>query len=574
MFDVDEGTFDAPQLPNHILLFVVNLALVLTSILFNSVVLFGAVKRQALKSDLTTVLLLEMLTVLDLLITLFSLLPVTISSLSGSWRLGTVLCVVNATLTRYLYHTELLLVSCISLHRLKLVLIRKGKRVGVVNKSNKLIFHKVALFLIAAVPVIPVLTTFLRPGKVSFVPSVMCCVTLTLDKAWGAVSFTFLAVPCVVVILSNMTILHKIFILRTRSKPAFQIGFFSGLKNAINPCTKQRNASQVRKINMSTYLTILTICLVFTISYGPLLVLAIRDQLTQPSPAWMGSLAIELLSLNVLANPVMYTLSNRRFRRYIANLVRCPFYFREDQREDSLVDGESSGDKVFNETVSKFFSDRRKSSLLTNSNRTNSILSSRTSLSSRWGSIVRESEVRVGPTSPGLNSRTNLGDLSRKISSNCSIMPDVKEHETMNFLTYQTSPTKQRLSVQYKETSKIHRQSAPSLRSHSLLGGNDKAKSKPTMKGSLSSSDVTKNKRSRSLNLSPIPIRRCEVSDITCGAQLPAFCSAKKRSKITEIRTPPPIIVSQNCTNDRSASIFSLCKGPNVLNDHIMENIL
>ena len=565
MFSVDTTSFHS-SLSHHIPLFIFNLILVVTSLTFNSVVLFGAIKKQALKSDLTTVILLEMLTVLDLLITIVSVLPVTVTALSGGWRLGAILCVANATLTRYLYHTELLLLACISLHRLKLVLVRKGKRALNLNRNSLLLSQKIALFLIASLPVVPVLTTFSRHSKVPFVPSMMCCMAPSSAKPWVFVSLSFLIFPFTVAILSNLIILHKIMIIRIRSRPSLQTGFFSGLKNAINPGTKQKVNTQVRTINSSTYLTILVICTVLTVSYVPLFVLAIKDEITNPSPSWLGTLTIELLSLNVLANPVMYTLSNRRFRRYLANLVKCPL--REDKGDDSLVLGESSGEKLFNETISKFFSERRKSSLLTN--RSNSNLGSRSSLTSRWGSTARESEVRVQGTNSPTSSRVNLTELSRKVSSNCSVMPNVKEHETMNFLTPQPSPTKKRYNGQFSESSKLHRQSAPSLRIHCPSDSSDKTvDTKWTLKGSKSSSDVTKKKRSFSSTPRLSPIRRCDVSDI----EPPVTVTRRKSNRVSSCKSPIPIIVHQSENGERCASLFTLCE-PRIPNDHVIEDIL
>ena len=158
-------------------------------------VLYGAAKKQALKSDYTTVLLLEVLTVLDLLITLFSVLPVTLTIIAGDWILGPVLCLVNAALTRYLYSTELLVVSFLSLHRLRLVMIRRGKRGSIRRRKQQRVTRNILIFIMI-LPLVPLLVAFFcSPHKVTFVPAYMSCVVPEMPRVWENILLTFLVLP-------------------------------------------------------------------------------------------------------------------------------------------------------------------------------------------------------------------------------------------------------------------------------------------------------------------------------------------------------------------------------------------
>ena len=450
MFEADNETLEDVLIlkgSHQTIFFTGNLLLTLTSLLFNSVVLYGAVNRQALKSDHTTVLLLEFLTVLDLLITLFSVVPLTIVSYSGRWILGESLCVANAVARRYLYLTELMVISYISLYRLSLVMVRKSRPVkrGPRRKRNRLIYIRLILIVMVMVtlPLFPLLTTFSGDSKVKFEPGYMSCTVPETAIVWGYVSLAFLVVPSGIVILSNLVILYKV--IRIKMRPT--IGLFSGLKNAINPGTMRKSvSSRVRKINPSTYITICFICIFFVISYSPVFVIIAQGEtqiIESPEPHWLGFLTVELLSLNVLSNPIVYTLSNMRFRRYVMSLLKCKS-MNSHAGATKRHSPQSSAENVFNETISKFFSTatRRNSaftpSVSNRSSRQNSI--SRTTLAaSRTGPQRRRSEYDqpMAPSGKWCSPGPGMTDRrTRKISSTCSIMPNLEEDETMSFFNH------------------------------------------------------------------------------------------------------------------------------------------
>ncbi|KAL5260179.1 hypothetical protein ACHWQZ_G010331 [Mnemiopsis leidyi] len=482
MFDTDNSTLERTLvLPNlhQNLLFTGNLLLTLTSLLFNSVVLYGAIMKQALKSDLTTVLLLEFLTVLDLLITLFSVVPVTIVSFSGRWTLGPTLCVVNAVARRYLYLTELMVVSYISLYRLSLVLFqRKSKQVGRKKRRDRnMIITRVILLVLVALPLFPLLSQFLGESKVEFVPGYLSCTVPEAARVWGYFSLAFLVIPSGIVILSNLVILYKVIRIKMKSPRRVTMGFFSGLKNAINPGTMRKSVkSRVRKINPSTYITICFICIFFVISYSPVFVIVTQgeDLIKEPpssKPHWLGFLTVELLSLNVLSNPVVYTLSNMRFRRYVMSIVKC---FNKGMNNQAVLSNrpspESSGENVFNETISKFFSTARRTSAFTPS--ASFISSKQTSMSrssivSRAGPRRRFSEQDVYHSGKWCGpAQVTISDRRRNLSS--TTMPNLDEDKTLSsFYPDKRSPLKSSSEVicsmnRLSSSSLANQRSAPS----------------------------------------------------------------------------------------------------------------
>ena len=437
------GNLTLPSSLHQHFLFSFNLTLLLLSLTFNLTVLYGAIRRQALKSDISTVLLLEILAILDLLISLFSVLPMTVTSWGGRWMLGEVWCVVTALTTRYLYLAELLILSYISLHRLRLVLVRKGRRGNMQRRKNRALLTRIAVTVVLLLPLLPVLDTFLgNEGRlaVEFVPGLLGCFPVENSYRLGSqLSFCYLVLTSTTVLVSNQIILYKVVTIRMQSKSMHRVGFFTGLKNAINPGTVQKCISRrVRKISASTYVTILFLCIIFVISYCPVFYMIHSSGGTMRSGSgthWLGVVTVELLSLGVLTNPAVYTLSNMRFRRYIVGLIGCK------SRKNAKILGpkrkdpeeQSSGDHIFNETLSKFFSTAtRKTSLVSLS-----VLrsGSRSSLGVHRSDLT---ESRLGtPRSRRTSNQSGPGTI-RKSSSSRSIMPHVEEGQALCLFTPRT----------------------------------------------------------------------------------------------------------------------------------------
>ena len=570
MFETDSSTLERTlQLGTYQKsLFVGNLLLALTSLLFNCVVLYGALKKQALKSDITTVLLLEFQTVLDLLITLFSVVPVTIVSYSGRWILGSTLCVVNAVARRYLYLTELMVVSYISLYRLSLVLIqRNSKQVGrrCRRRKNKLYLARVILLVLVLLPLFPLLSHFLGDSKVEFVPGYLSCAVPQTSKLWGYFSLAFLVIPCGIVILSNLVILYKVLRIRMRSPRRINTGFFSGLKNAINPGTMRKAvSSRVRKINHSTYITICFICLFFVMSYTSVFVIIAEgeDKIREPTPSeppWLGLLTIELLSISVLSNPIVYTLSNMRFRRYLMGLMRCNSRGMHGEQSQSRQNSrESSDEHAFNETISKFFSTRR------NSVRTPSLSSKQNSFNSRTSIITagpkrRHSETDVPHSHKLFSPAHGIVDRRRQITSNsrsnCSIMPNVEENEPLSCFTAQLKCSSEIISsTSRRRDHRIERQtSAPGSCAdlNSVASPNRQISGRPSTDGTVTTKDNLLIRRHETENgyengnVTPdfkdneVPLQQLQIIPLP-------FLGAQTKSNTLKSDSLPFIVVDEN----------------------------
>ena len=335
---------------------VVNILVILISSIINPIVLYGSIKRQALKSDSITVLLLEMLTGVDLVLTIVSVLPITVTLVARKWIFGPYICMAIALGTRYFYLNELILIVFISLHRLKLVLAKRGKSIPLLQNQNEFRF-KVALGSLLTVPLGSIANSFSTRNMFRFEPQYMTCVSPhTHQLGWVITGVTLLVLSIMIVFISNTIILFKI--LRIKYKHS-RVMMFIGVVSALSPGT--RSTYRVRKVRTSTMITVLMIFVFFISSYLPVLVIFLRDFMEIPTSIQFQLLATELISLNVVVHPIIYTFTNRRFKQYLSAILRCQTFNLSSKIQKTKEDNSDSSDKFMNETISKFFSSRRSS---------------------------------------------------------------------------------------------------------------------------------------------------------------------------------------------------------------------
>ena len=95
--------------------------------------------------------------------------------------------------------------------------------------------------------------------------------------------------------------------------------------NIIIGCTLHKSNQQHRDNASSrkATITLSIICWVFVASCVPLFILfAVKGVIGKDPPQWMFILCQFLLSLNVVSNPVVYSMTNQRFAMWLRSLVQ------------------------------------------------------------------------------------------------------------------------------------------------------------------------------------------------------------------------------------------------------------
>ena len=89
--------------------------------------------------------------------------------------------------------------------------------------------------------------------------------------------------------------------------------------------------------------TITVICWTFVISWLPFVIKVILTSAMDTVPEWIYVVQIEMLGLNVTLNPVIYTVTNRRFRDYLVKTI-----FRRRRKPGQYLNRSFSGNRDLN----------------------------------------------------------------------------------------------------------------------------------------------------------------------------------------------------------------------------------
>ena len=263
----------------------------------NTIVIYTSIQYQSLNMDRISCALLENLAAADLVLIVFGGWPVNATFLANSWKLGKVGCFLNFYITLAGGVCEIVTLAAISLYRAVLLknpfLLRgmsEGKiRVGIIG-----------LWMIACI--MP-LTSFFLESVIFYEPKEMSCSSSLYDTpniGLYTLFFLLFVLPLCTIFISNIVML--IVSVRYRRRMVERSG--SG-----------------EDINMRAVLTVTCVCWLFLISWLPWIVKIFYKSYGAELPAWYFIFQAHVLTLNVILNPVIYTLTNRSFQAVVKKRV-------------------------------------------------------------------------------------------------------------------------------------------------------------------------------------------------------------------------------------------------------------
>lgn len=157
---------------------------------------------------------------------------------------------------------------------------------------------KIIIIGIAIISILSVLIFFAQNIEVRFDPYYLQCspsLKLSFNFDFGMMCMLYIVLPMGIIVFANTYILY---IVAQNSK-------YTGGR-----------ALPSRK----SIVTIMLICWVFIFSYLPVGTLIGWSTPGSHAPTWLSVLAEYTLSLNLVANPFIYTFTNKRFKRYMKRL--------------------------------------------------------------------------------------------------------------------------------------------------------------------------------------------------------------------------------------------------------------
>ena len=217
--------------------------------------------------------------------------PIVITIYMSRWVLGGSVCFIQGFVTYIPATAELLLLTVISIYRWYMLLRPFSAR------SLGGGHARVCCVIIWLISIGNVVSWIVMGMFVYFDPDSICCLPSLLLQTQHNIYLTslttvFIITPLLVIVLSNISILYL---------------------------ASQYSAAHNRP-SKNAVLTTSCVAWVFIISVVPVMVRNVLSLFNIGMPSWYTVMAIQLYSLNIACNPLIYTVTNLRFRNYLKKL--------------------------------------------------------------------------------------------------------------------------------------------------------------------------------------------------------------------------------------------------------------
>ena len=277
----------------QLFIFYYQFVMISTAIIGNSIVVYATKKYNAIHLDSASVLLIQNLAVTDIAMIVIAYIPKMVTLNAGRWILGSELCYLTAFSQFVPGAVEIITLTCISAYRWYMVRFP-------FRKPPKAFLTKILVLIIWLVAMLfPI--TFLAANKSSAVFDVRtlaCTTNVGLHHRYLALSALFLfgILPVTLTIIFNLYTLACAFWITPTKSPS-------------------------RSYNRQALVTVNAICWIFVLSWVPYLVRAISAVLSRPLPYWFYTMQYNLNIISLTFNPLVYTITNRKFRRFLSRRI-------------------------------------------------------------------------------------------------------------------------------------------------------------------------------------------------------------------------------------------------------------
>ncbi|KAL5248626.1 hypothetical protein ACHWQZ_G017714 [Mnemiopsis leidyi] len=309
------------------------LLITLLGLLGNTLVVYSSIRYNAIQLDKVSVLFVQNLAVADLIYIFCNVLPSAITYLTRRYVLGRPYCFANAVLTFIPGSVNTLTILALTAYRLLIVI----SPYRAISRARARVIVGLT-WLLALGPVVIALAY--RSNSV-FVRTYAACVSDVYERKEAAVVVTLCLGTIIVLPVLGTTVINAILCAisislkkaarqRREAKELVQNGSdppdtgregggVTGLLNQLRsgslvPPTKQKKKNS----------PLLTVCLLsgcFVLSWTPYIVYVLWKTKDPDVSPLLELFAFHAIQLNSVCNPILYTMTNRRFGRYVKQLV-------------------------------------------------------------------------------------------------------------------------------------------------------------------------------------------------------------------------------------------------------------
>ena len=270
------------------------LVVVIMGLIGNGLVVYSSIRYNAIQLDRISIVLVRNLAVADMLYTIVVVIPITVTYFAGRYILGDIYCFISAHLPFIPAGVNFLTVLTITAYRLRVIAFPLRT---VSKRSIHLAILMIWIFAMAG----PAVSLGYKSNFVFAPASAKCFTTIYTNEdaapLWGTVLILQTIIPIILITLFNLVLLLVAYRQKKKHSP---------------------NSS----VNLKGLVTTLLLSGLFICSVAPFVVFTLlKGQGIKVSPA-MDLMAIHFVFLNVCGNPILYTITNRRFGKYVQDLAR------------------------------------------------------------------------------------------------------------------------------------------------------------------------------------------------------------------------------------------------------------
>ena len=259
----------------------------------NGLVVYSSIRYNAIQLDRISIVLVRNLAVADMLYTLVTVVPLTTTYFARRYILGDIYCFISAHLAFIPGAANALTVLTITAYRLRVITFPLH---GVSRRSAHLAILLIWIFSMAGT----VISLGYKSKFVFISSTARCLTTVYVNEAaaplFGAVFILQTVVPIVLITVFNLVLLLV----------AYR--------------QKKRHSSN-RKVNLKGLITIFFLSGLFICSLTPFVIFTYLKTKGIKVPPALDLMAFHFIFLNVGGNPILYTITNRRFGKYVKNLA-------------------------------------------------------------------------------------------------------------------------------------------------------------------------------------------------------------------------------------------------------------
>ena len=245
--------------------------------------------------DKVSLLLVQNLAVADLLYILSNILPSVVTYIAGRYVLGKIYCFISAQ-TSFIYgQVNILTVLAITAYRLHLL----RHPLSTVSRCT----GKIGLVVIWVIASSTTITCFAyKSDSVFSQKSAKCLSTIYINKDASLHIRVQTGIIIIVPLISIVIINILLFIISFKSSKKYKT-------------STERNSARA-------LLTVCALSSVFIVSWIPYLIYLMWKGVNPDLPVAVEQTALSCIMVNSFCNPVLYTMTNRRFGNYVWSMIR------------------------------------------------------------------------------------------------------------------------------------------------------------------------------------------------------------------------------------------------------------